>query len=406
MDPSAPPKVIHVMVKPTGSLCNIACDYCYYLGKSQSTGQAGAAAITPELLENFICQYIRQQNAPRILFSWQGGEPTLLGLDFFRRVVALQQKYAPAGVIIDNDLQTNGLLLDDEWGRFLREANFLVGLSIDGPESLHDQHRKSRSGRGTFSRVMAAVASLHRQQVPFTTLTTVHRDNAEHPLAIYRFLRDEVASPMMQFIPIVSKKNHQLFHYPPSAPECSPTHPDAPVEPWSVSADQWGNFLCTLFDEWYSRDIGRHFVHYFEAAVAIWSGQISNLCTLAPLCGKTLALEKDGSLYSCDHFVAPEFRLGNIGQQRLDQLAFSARQQAFGINKEASLPGQCRRCPYQFACFGECPKNRFLLSEDLEPGLNYLCRGFYRFWQHIDLPLQQLVPRLGLRLQRGLLPTG
>lgn len=400
---SAPAKVMHVMVKPIGSLCNIACDYCYYLDKHLELAQENRQAISMTLLENFIRQYITQQSANSILFSWQGGEPTLLGLDFFRQVVALQQRYAPAGVTIENDLQTNGLLLDDEWGRFLREQRFLVGLSIDGPATWHDRHRKNRAGRGTFAQVMKAASLLHRHGIAFTTLTTVNGDNAADPLGIYRFLRDEVASPMMQFIPIVTKKRGLIFHYPQGAEQCHPGHQDSPVTPWSVSAEQWGNFLCTLFDEWYSRDIGRHFVHYFEAAVAIWNGQLSTLCTLAPLCGKTLAMEKDGTLYSCDHFVEPAHRLGNIATTPLESLAFSRRQMAFGINKEASLPGQCRRCPYQFACFGECPKNRFLLSQDAEPGLNYLCSGWQQFWAHIDEPMQKLLPRLGLEVQRGLL---
>lgn len=400
-----PRRVIHVMAKPIGSRCNLDCTYCYYLNKQHTLGQCGPEQMTPQLLEHFIRQYIQQQSGPQILFSWQGGEPTLLGLDFFRRVVQLQQRYAQPGQQIANDLQTNGLLLNDDWALFLKQHQFLVGISIDGPEPLHDRHRHNRAGRGSFRQVMAAIALLHRHQVPFTTLTTVNAHNAEQPLAVYRFLRDEVASPMMQFIPIVARKPGLQLTPRQGDAACVPQHADSPVEPWSVSATQWGHFLCTLFDEWYQHDIGRHFVHYFEAAVATWSGQLSALCSLAPLCGKTLALEKDGALFSCDHFVEPGYQLGNISTQRLDQLAFSPRQQRFGIDKEASLPQQCRQCDYQFTCFGECPKNRLLLSQHGEPGLNYLCQGWHQFWAHIDQPLQQLLPRLGLRLQKGLLPA-
>lgn len=394
-------KIMHVMVKPAGAACNIACDYCYYLNGPTAQGAMHTPSMPLSLLENFIQQYIQQQRSERILFTWQGGEPTLMGLDFFRQVVALQARYAPAGVQIDNDLQTNGLLLDEEWARFLREQRFLVGLSIDGPARWHDAHRHNRAGRGTFSQVMKAVALLHRHGIPFTTLTCIHHDNADHPLTIYQFLRDEVASPLMQFIPVVARKPGYPFYYPPQDPRCAPGHPDAPVQPWSVSARQWGSFLCQIFDEWQAHDAGRHFVHYIEAAVAIWSGQPSPLCTLAPLCGKNLVLEKEGSLYACDHFVTPEYRLGNISNATLEQLAFSASQQQFGHAKEATLPAQCRRCPYQFACFGECPKHRFLLSEDHEPGLNYLCRGWHQFWSHIDQPMHTLLRRLGLPVRHG-----
>lgn len=400
---SNPYRIMHVMAKPIGSTCNLNCSYCYYLDKHQTLQQQPTGHMSLELLEHFIRQYIQQQQSPQILFSWQGGEPTLLGLDFFRHVVRLQQHYAPPGVKIENDLQTNGVLLNEEWARFLKQHDFLVGLSLDGPAHWHDLHRKNQAGRGSFKQVVAAAELLHRHGIPFTTLTTVNHDNARAPLEIYRFLRDEIASPMMQFIPIVAKKPQNAFIYPQGAAECDPSHPHAPVLPWSVSANQWGEFLCTIFDEWYRQDIGRHFIHYFEAAVAIWSGQLSSLCTLAPLCGKTLAMEKDGSLFSCDHFVDPAHKLGNIQQQRLDSLAFSPRQQAFGINKEASLPTQCRRCEYQFACFGECPKNRLLLCQEGEPGLNYLCHGWHQFWSHIDEPMQRLVTRLGLTVKKGIL---
>jgi uncharacterized protein len=402
---SQPPRMMHVMAKPIGSRCNLDCTYCYYLDKHQQLAHANRDAMTPELLESFIRQYIQQQNGPQVLFSWQGGEPTLLGLDFFRRVVMLQQRYAQPGQQINNDLQTNGLLLNEEWAIFLKQHGFLVGLSIDGPQQLHDRHRRNRAGRGSFRQVMAAASLLHRHQIPFTTLTTVNADNAQAPLQVYRFLRDELGSPMMQFIPIVAKKPGLWLTPRQGDAACDPCHEDSPVEPWSVSAPQWGEFLCTLFDEWYRQDLGRHFVHYFEAAVAIWSGQLSSLCTLAPLCGKTLALEKDGALFSCDHFVEPGYQLGNIRDQRLDSLAFSTRQQHFGINKEATLPTQCRRCDYQFACFGECPKNRLLQTREGEVGLNYLCQGWHQFWSHIDVPMQQLVKRLGLPVQKGIFAT-
>ncbi len=404
-----PVRRMHVMVKPTGARCNLDCSYCYYLSKERLLGTPKQWRISDEVLEAFIRQYFEGQNCKEVVFSWQGGEPTLLGLDFFRKVVALERQYCPPHVRCENDLQTNGTLLDDAWCEFLREENFLVGLSIDGPENLHDAHRRDPSGRGSFDKAFRAAKLLRRHKVNFATLSCVNRLTGKHPLAVYRFLRDEVGSRRMQFIPIVEPVgfrqtaphggNGQAMPAV-GSPEARPGNPGSVVEAWSVDPDDWGEFLVRVFDEWQRRDLGTVYVQYFEAAVEAWMGHVSPLCTQAPLCGKGLALERDGSVYACDHYVYPEYRLGNVREEPLAQMAFSERQERFGQAKEGTLPGYCRRCEYQFACFGECPKNRFVRTPEGEPGLNYLCPGWKRFFAHVDEPVQQLVRRLGAPVRK------
>jgi len=399
-----PVRRMHVMVKPAGALCNLDCTYCYYLSKEELLGKPEQWRITDEVLETFIRQYFEGQNHREVVFSWQGGEPTLLGVDFFRRVVELQNKYRPPHVRCENDLQTNGTLLDDAWCEFLREHNFLVGLSIDGPKRLHDAHRRENSGRGSFDRVIQGARLLRKHRVNFATLSCVNRLTAKHPLEVYRFLRDEIGSRRMQFIPVVEPVGFrqtapqywsgQLLPRLGSA-EARPGNPGSVVEVWSVDPEEWGGFLCRIFDEWYRKDLGGIYVNYFDAAVETWMGRISPLCSQAPLCGKGLALERDGSLYACDHYVYPEYRLGSILETPLAEMAFSGRQERFGRGKEAGLPGRCRSCPFLFTCFGECPKNRFIGTPEGEPGLNYLCAGWRKFFAHIDLPVQQIVRRLG-----------
>ncbi len=399
-----PVQRVHVMVKPTGALCNLDCDYCYYLSKQELLGKPEEWRISDEVLESFIRQYFEAHNFKEVVFSWQGGEPTLLGLDFFRKVVALEKKYCPPHVHCENDLQTNGTLLDNAWCEFLHEHNFLVGLSIDGPKHLHDAYRKSKSGKGSFDRVFSAAKLLKKHKVHFSTLSCVNRFTAKHPLEIYRFLRDKVGSKRMQFIPIVEPVGFQQVapqrgderHMPLlGSPRARPGTEGSVIEEWSVDPDDWGDFLCRVFDEWHSKDLGKIYVNYFEAAVETWMGHISPLCTQSPMCGKGLALERDGSVYACDHYVYPDYRAGNIQEIPLSQMAFSEQQERFGRMKEGLLPEYCRTCEYEFACFGGCPKDRLIKTPEGEPNLNYLCSGWKSYFSHIDKPVQRIVRGLG-----------
>jgi len=400
-----PVRRMHVMVKPTGSLCNLDCSYCYYLSKQELLGRPEQWRISDDVLETFIRQYFEGQNHNEVVFSWQGGEPTLLGIDFFRKVVELEKKYCPSHVRCENDLQTNGMLLDDAWCELLHEENFLVGLSIDGPKRLHDAYRRDKSGQGSFDGVFRAAKLLKKHKVNFATLSCVNHLTAKHPLEVYRFLRDEIGSKRMQFIPIVEpvgfrqvapQRWDERFMPMLGAPEARPGNPGSIVEDWCVDPEDWGEFLCRVFDEWYRKDLGQIYVNYFDAAVETWMGHISPLCTLGPMCGKGLALERDGSVYACDHYVYPEYRVGNIREKLLEEMAYSEYQERFGKAKEGLLPEYCRRCEYQFACFGECPKNRFIKTTGGEPGLNYLCSGWKKFFSHVDEPVQQVVRRLGV----------
>jgi uncharacterized protein len=381
----------HVMVKPGGSTCNLDCDYCFYLAKDTLPGGPGVGRMSDDLLERFIRQYIDGVTGPQVVFSWQGGEPTLLGLDFYRKVVALQRKYAKPNQRIDNDLQTNGTLITEEWSAFLAEHGFLVGLSIDGPRDIHDRHRVNKGHQPTFDRVMQTVRLLRKHHVPFNTLTCVHRHNARRPVDVYRFLRDEVGSTHMQFIPIVEykgfdrtapqmSKNHALPRD--GEPEARPGHPNSIVTDWSVDPDDYGYFLCRMFDRWESRDVGKILVNHFETLVSQHAGLGSQLCIYSEFCGKSLAIEHDGSVYTCDHYVYPEYRLGTIRDTPLATLAFSRPQVKFGYAKNETLPHYCRECAYLSDCWGECPKNRIIRTVEGEPGLNYLCRGLKTFYAH------------------------
>lgn len=398
---------MHVMIKGTGPVCNLDCKYCYYLSKEQLLTTNSHWRIPDETLENFIKQYIEQQNARQIVFSWQGGEPTLLGLDFFKKVVALQKKYAPHHVRCENDLQTNGTLLDDKWCEFLRKNNFLVGLSIDGTKRLHDGYRTYKSGKGSFDQVFKASELLRRHHVRFATLTVVNDLNSRHPLEVYRFLRDSVQSKQMQFIPIVEPK---VFPTTPpqywkpgdipeeNSPRANPAHPESFVAPWCVEAGDYGNFLIDIFDEWYKNDFGKVYIPFFDSAVEQWAGKPSPLCIFSPICGKGLAMEHDGSLYACDHYVYPEYKIGNVNETKLVDMALSKEQEHFGYAKDFSLPVKCRQCRYLFACSGECPKNRLLKTAQGEPGLNYLCKGLHNYFSHIDPYIRRIVRRLGFEV--------
>jgi uncharacterized protein len=399
-----PIRRVHVMVKTIGSMCNLDCTYCYYLSKADLLGKPRHWAMSDETLETFIRQYFEANNHEEVVFSWQGGEPTLLGVDFFRRVVELQKQHCPEGVRCENDLQTNGTLLDDDWCRFLYDHNFLVGLSIDGPQGLHDEYRKDQHGRGSFQRVFNAARLLRKHKVNFAALCCVNRTTAKHPLVVYRFLRDKVKAKRIQFIPIVEPvgfRDTAPQYWDPTrmpivgTPHARPGVEGSVAEEWSVDPLDWGNFLCQVFDEWYRKDLGRIYVNYFETAVETWMGHVAPMCTLAPMCGKGLACERDGSIYACDHYVYPEYRIGGITEKPLAEMAFSARQENFGRMKEGLLPQCCRECDYQFTCFGECPKNRFIRSESGEPGLNYLCKGWKKFFSHIDQPVRRIVRGLG-----------
>ncbi len=395
---------MHAMIKATGPVCNLGCDYCYYLSKSELLSTDSRWRISDETLENFIRQYIEQQNYRQVVFSWQGGEPSLLGLDFFRRVIELQKKYAPAHIRCENDLQTNGTMLTDEWCEFLTENNFLVGLSVDGPKRLHDAYRRYNDGRGSFERVMESAKLLRKHGTRFATLTVVNNLNGDHPVEVYRFLRDEVGSRQMQFIPIVESRNfttvapqHWAVNDMPveGSEKADPRTPGSFLSPWCVGAEQYGDFLIKVFDEWMAHDFGQVYVPFFDSAVEQWMGRPSPLCIFSPICGKGVAMEHNGDVYACDHYVYPEFKIGNINETRLCDMALSQNQERFGYAKDFTLPGKCRECRYLFACSGECPKNRLLRTSRGEPGLNYLCHGLYKYFSHIDPHIRDIVRHMG-----------
>lgn len=381
----------HVMAKPTGSRCNIDCNYCFYLHKEQLLEQDRQSGMSDEVLESFIQQYIDSQDGDQVVFSWQGGEPTLMGLGYFEKIVALQKKYQKPGQRIENDLQTNGILLNDSWARFLRQHKFLVGISIDGPAELHDRYRVTRSGKPTFEKVMAGVAALKRHQVPFNALVTVNRTNARFPLEVYRFLTRDLGATYIQFNPCVEpvdfKQTAPQFWRDETIPvtgsrRAKPGDLDSIVTDWSVDPDDWGRFLIAVFEEWVNHDLGRVQVNLFETAVAQTMGMPAQICITSEFCGKGLAIEKNGDIFSCDHYVYPEYQLGNVQTTRLAHMAFSERQKAFGLGKRETLPAACKRCPYLKLCYGECPKNRIVRSEEGELGLNYLCPGIKAFFHY------------------------
>jgi uncharacterized protein len=381
----------HVMAKPIGPICNLDCKYCFYLEKERLYPRASEWAMPDDVLDAFIRQYIESNELPAVQFTWQGGEPTLLGVDYFRKIVALQTRYAD-GKKIENAFQTNGVLLDDEWAMFLKDAGFLVGLSIDGPRDLHDVYRVDKGGRPTFDKVMRGLDVLARHGVAFNTLTTVHRANSYHPLEVYRFLKSH-GSGYMQFIPIVERVSSAATHD--GLTLVSPDfHDRARVAPWSVEPPQFGEFLCAIFDEWVRHDVGRYFVQLFDVSLEMWAGFDASLCVFRPTCGGAMALEHSGDLYSCDHYVYPENRLGSIMEVPLSSLARSPQQDAFGRAKETSLPRYCRECDVRFACHGECPKHRFASTPDGEPGLNYLCAAYKRFFRHVDAPMRLMAAEL------------
>jgi uncharacterized protein len=369
------------MTKPTGPICNLDCKYCFYLEKENLYPNTRKWAMTDEVLDAYIRSYIEAQDADTVNFAWQGGEPTLLGVDFFERSIGLQRRYA-GGKRITNALQTNATLLDDRWGQFLSENGFLVGVSIDGPRELHDFYRVDKGSAGTWDRVMRGLEVLKRHRVEFNTLTVVNRQNSKHPLEVYRFLKS-IGSRFLQFIPIVERKaavatEDGLVLIQPAFDGATE------VTDWSVEPRAFGEFLVAIFDDWVRRDVGAYYVQHFDVALESWLGLPQSVCVFRRTCGSALAMEHTGDLYSCDHFVYPEFKLGNIMEKPMREMAYSPRQHDFGNAKADTLPRMCRECEVRFACNGECPKHRFERTPDGEAGLNYLCAGYKLFFNHID----------------------
>jgi uncharacterized protein len=397
-------RAFHVMTKPIGPLCNLDCKYCFYLEKEKLFPSNENFKMTDEVLENYVRQYIEHQDVPEISFAWQGGEPTLLGVDFFRKVVALQKKYA-GGKAISNALQTNGTLLDDGWGEFLAENRFLVGLSIDGPAKLHDAYRVDKKGGATYAKVIGGLRVLKKHKVEFNTLTVVNRVNSRKPLEVYRFLRD-MGSGFIQFIPLVERladaEATRLgldLAVPPRADEEGEKR--MPVTDWSVEPRQYGEFLCAIFDEWVRRDIGRTYVQIFDVTLGNTIGQGGGLCVFSEKCGTALALEHNGDVYSCDHYVYPRYKLGNVLNHSLGEMVASTEQRRFGSDKADTLPQYCRTCDVRHLCHGECPKHRFIRTPDGETGLNYFCSAYKRFFSHTRPAMQ----RMGALLDAGRAPA-
>ncbi len=401
----------HLLTKPVGPICNLDCKYCFYLEKEKLyPGETPVAHERRRAGEIYSRNTFTVQPVPEIHFAWQGGEPTLLGVDFFRKAVALQKKFAE-GKTIFNAIQTNGTLLNDEWGEFLAANKFLVGLSVDGPAELHDKYRVDKRQQPTFAAVMRGLELLKKHGVEFNTLTVVHRENSQQPLEVYRFLKS-VGSQFLQFIPLVEraapvemKDAGYDFAEPPelgqrsggsaerrkfSSKSAALSRDAATVSPWSVEAEQYGNFLCAIFDEWVRSDVGKIFVQLFDVALGNWMGLGSSLCVFAEKCGAAMAIEHNGDVFSCDHFVYPRWKLGNVMNQSLGAMLNSPAQIKFGHDKSDALPKFCRECDVRFACNGECPKHRFIFTPDGEPGLNYLCAGYKKFFRHIDPQMKKM----------------
>lgn len=378
-----PLRPVHVMGKPTGAICNLACAYCFYLTKDELYPDS-PFRMSEEVQEAFIRQYLASQPDGEVTLSWQGGEPTMMGLDFFRRAVELAERCRRPRQLVRQTIQTNGTLLDDEWAAFFKRHGWLVGLSLDGPPDMHDAYRVDKGGRPTFERVMRGWEVLVRHEVDTNILCTVHAANQDHPLDVYRFFRDDLGARHIQLIPIVERVD-----------ELGRTGSQRGTEVTERSVDPvaWGSFLTAIFDEWVHRDVGTVFVLLFDAALARWLG-LPSVCIFNETCGDAVALEHTGDVYACDHFVEPEYLLGNLTAAPLLELVNLPQQVAFGEAKRDALPRYCRECPVRFACHGECPKNRFATTPEGEPGLNYLCEGYRAFFRHIDGPMRLMTDLL------------
>lgn len=367
---------MYVMVKPAGSHCNLRCQYCYYLEKSGLYAESTHHVMSDALLERFIQQYIEAQLTPQILFTWHGGEPLMRPISFYRRALALQKRYAQ-GRQIDNAIQTNGTLLTDEWCAFFKENNFLVGVSIDGGQDFHDAYRRTAAGRPSFGQVMRGIRLLNKHGVEWNALAVVNHLNAEEPLAFYDFFKS-IGCHYIQFTPVVER----MVTRDDGLTLAAGTQMGGTLTDFSVTPQQWGHFLCQLFDAWVHHDVGDYFIQLFDATLANWVGVAPGVCTLAKECGHAGVMEYNGDVYSCDHFVFPEHRLGNLNHQTLYEMMYGTKQQAFARLKHEQLPQQCRECRFEFACHGECPRNRFLTDRYGQPGLNYLCAGYRQFFAH------------------------
>lgn len=374
--------MFNVMIKPRGAICNLACAYCYFLSKEHLYPDS-SFRMSDSVLKEFTRQYIQAHaTLPQVTFAWQGGEPTLMGLQFFRRAVELQKQYAHTGMTIENVLQTNATTLNDEWCDFFRANSFLVGVSLDGPREMHDLYRVDKGSAPTFDRAMHGVELLKKHHVEFNILATVHAANAQHPITVYRFLRDEIGAQFIQFIPIVERADAE--------DESGGNW----VTPRSVSGKQYGDFLIAIFDEWVQCDVGHVFVQIFDVALEVWFGRRAGLCVFAETCGDALALEHNGDVFACDHFVEPRYKLGNIQDQPLLSLVELEQQRAFGRAKRDTLPRVCRECSVRFVCNGGCTKDRILQTTDGTAEPNYLCDGYKAFFTHIDHPMRTMVDLL------------
>jgi len=380
----APPPAFHIMLKPRGAICNLDCHYCYFLSK-EFMYPGSDFRMSESMLEEYTRQYIEAQQVPEVTFAWQGGEPTLMGLDFFKKAVEFQQKHKKPGMRVENALQTNGTLLDDEWCEFLHRSDFLIGLSMDGPRKLHDFYRVDKGGQPTWEKVMRAARMLHKHKVRYNILTTVHAANAPHPLEVYRFLRDEVKTDFMQFIPIVERDNETGYQE------------GNTVKDRSVTAEQYGDFLIQIFEEWVRRDVGKVFVQIFDVALAGYAGHRPGLCIFEETCGSALAMEHNGDVFSCDHYVEPDYKLGNIMDVPLSEIVLMDEQIKFGQDKRDTLPQYCLDCEVKFVCNGGCPKNRFITTPAGEPGLNYLCAGYRAFFNHVRPTMNFMARELAAR---------
>lgn len=370
---------IYVMAKPIGALCNLDCQYCYYLEKGELY-HGSSPKMSDELLERFVTDYIDCQPGGDVFFTWHGGETLLRGVDFFRKAMKYQERYA-RGRKISNSIQTNGILLNDEWCRFFKENNFLVGISLDGPEHIHDRYRLDKSGRGTFDRVMKGVELLQKYQVEFNTLSVITDYGVDFPLETYRFFKD-IGSRYMQFSPIVERWGDR-----PDGLELLPPgegYENIEMPPWCVDPEKYGEFYCRIFDEWVRNDVGSYYVQLFDATLAGTVGEQPGVCIYAKSCGHASVMEFNGDVYCCDHFVFPEYKLGNIRTKGLVEMMLSEKQMKFGADKHDKLPHQCMECRFLNLCNGECPKNRISVTADGQPGLNYLCPGLKKFFSHTE----------------------
>ena len=371
-------KPLYVMLKPAGAHCNLACKYCYYLEKNNLYQNSHRHLMTDEMLEQFTREYIEAQTMPQVLFTWHGGEPLMRSIDFYKKALALQKKYAH-GKQIDNVIQTNGTLLTDEWCEFFAQNHWLVGISIDGPQEYHDHYRVTPAGKPSWEKVMQGISLLKKHRVEWNAMAVVNAYNAEHPLEFYHFFRDN-SCQYLQFTPIVERLTE---HEDGRTLASLADDREIPLADASVTPQQWGNFLCTIFDDWVRHDVGKTFVEIFDCTLANWMGVLPGICAYSKECGHAGVMEHNGDVYSCDHFVFPEYKLGNIRDQSLINMLYGEKQQAFSRLKHTSLPRQCKECDMEFACHGECPKNRFEKDKYGEPGLNYLCQGYYQYYTHV-----------------------